>query len=168
MMQKKVLWAVLVATVSMIFAVIAASAAEEDLAGTYRLVSSTRKILDTGEVLDTYGKHPIGYIMYDEYGRMLVLIVSDDRPKPASIEKTTPEQQAALFRSMLAYGGTYKFDGKSIEHHIDISWNELWTGTTQIRDVRKEGEKLIYTTRPAPFSGDGKMSVTTLIWEKIK
>jgi len=99
---------------------------------------------------------------------MLVLVLRDDRPRPASIEKATPEQQAALFRSMLAYGGTYKFDGTRIEHHIDISWNELWTGTTVIRDVRKEGDKIIYTTHPAPLSGDGKMSVTTLIWEKVK
>ena len=168
MITKKVLWVVLAAMVSMMFAVIAVSAAEEDIAGTYRLISSTRKILDTGEVLDTYGKHPTGYIMYGKDGRMMSLIVRDDRPKPASIEKATPEQQAALFRSMLAYGGTYKFDGKKIEHHIDISWNELWTGTTVIRDVRKEGDKLIYTTHPAPFSGDGKMSVTTLIWQKVK
>ena len=99
---------------------------------------------------------------------MLVLVIKDDRPKPASIQKATPEQQAALFRSMLAYGGTYKFDGTRIEHHIDISWNELLTGTTVIRDVRKEGDKLIYTTHPAPSAGDGKMSVTTLIWEKVK
>ena len=168
MMQKRVLWVVLVVTVSMIFAMIAMSAAQEDLAGTYRLISSTRKILDTGEVLDTYGKNPTGYIMYGKDGRMLMLTVRSDRPKPESIQKATPEQQAALFRSMLAYGGTYKFDGKTIEHHIDISWNELWTGTTVTRDIRKEGDKLIYTTRPAPFSGDGKMSVTTLIYEKVK
>ena len=106
--------------------------------------------------------------MYGKDGRMLVLIVRDDRPKPASIEKATPEQQAALLLSMTAYGGTYKFDGKSIEHHIDISWNEVWTGTTQIRDIRKEGDKLIYTTRPALFVPDRKMSVVTLIWEKVK
>jgi hypothetical protein len=168
MMQKKGFRFVFAVTVSLIFGVIAVSAAEEDLAGTYRLVSSTRKVLDTGEVLDTFGKHPTGYIMYGKDGRMLALIVRDDRPKPASIEKTTPEQQATLFRSMLAYGGTYKFNGKSVEHHIDVSWNELWTGTTQIRDIRKEGDKLIYTTRPAPFSADGRMSVTTLIWEKVK
>jgi hypothetical protein len=168
MMQKKILWVVIAVTVSMMFAVIAVSAAEEDLAGTYKLVSSTRKVLDTGEVLDTYGKHPTGYIMLGKDGRMLVLIVRDNRPKPASIEKATLEQQAALFRSMVAYGGTYKFDGKSLEYHIDISWNELWTGTTAIRDIRKEGDKLIFTTRPAPFSSDGKMSVVTLIWEKVK
>jgi hypothetical protein len=168
MIRKNGFWIVAAVMLSMMFSIIAVSAAEEELAGTYKLVSSTRKILDTGEVLNTYGQHPTGYIMYGKDGRMLALIVRDDRPKPAGIEKATPEQQAALFRSMLAYGGTYKFDGKSIEHHIDISWNELWTGTTQIRDIRKEGDKLIYTTRSAPFSGDGKVSVVTLIWEKIK
>jgi hypothetical protein len=146
----------------------AAGAADDELAGTYKLLSSTRKVLDTGEVLDTFGNHPTGFIMFDKEGRMLALIVRDDRPKPASIGKATPEQQAALYRSMLAYGGTYKFDGKSLENHIDISWNELWTDTTQIRDIRKEGDKLIFTTRPAPFSGDGKMSVVTLLWEKVK
>jgi hypothetical protein len=55
-----------------------------------------------------------------------------------------------------------------MEHHIDISWNEIWTGTTQIRDVKKEGDRLIYTTRPAPFVSDGKMSVVTTVWEKVK
>ncbi len=46
--------------------------------------------------------------------------------------------------------------------------NEVWTGTTQIRDVKKEGDQLIYTTRPAPITGDGKMSFGTLVWEKVK
>jgi hypothetical protein len=31
------------------------------------------------------------------------------------------EQRADLFRSMLAYGGTYTFDGAKVEHHIDMS-----------------------------------------------
>jgi hypothetical protein len=168
MIRKKLLWIALAVTVAIAFALIAVSAAEEDIVGTYRLVSDTRKVLDTGEVFYTYGKHPAGYIMYGKEGRMLVLVLKDDRPRPESIEKATPEQQATLFRSMLAYGGTYKFNGTRIEHHIDISWNELWTGTTMIRNVRKEGDKLIYTTDPAPFSGDGKMSVVTLIWEKVK
>jgi hypothetical protein len=167
MIQKKVLWIALMVMVTIAFALIAVSAAEEDIAGTYKLVSDTRKDLNTGEVSYPFGKHPAGYIMYGKDGRMLVLVVSDERPRPASIEKATSEQQAALFRSMLAYGGTYRFDGKRVEHHIDLSWNELLTGTTAIRDVRKEGDKLIYTT--APLSRDGKRSVAvTLVWEKVK
>jgi hypothetical protein len=168
MAQKKVLLIALAVTVSIALVGFAVPAADEDLVGTYKLVSDTRKDLDTGEVSYNFGKHPVGYIMYGKEGRMLAIVVSDDRPKPAGIEKVTPEQQVALFRSMLAYGGTYKFDGTKIEHHIDISWNGMWTGTTAIRNVRKEGDKLIYTTDPALFSGDGKRSVTTLIWEKIK
>ena len=168
MIQKKILWVALAVTASIVFAVIAVSAEEEDLVGTYKLISDTRKNLDTGEVSYTFGEHPVGYIMYGKEGRMLVIVLNGDRPKPAVNEKATPEQQAALLRSMLAYGGTYEFDGKKIQHHIDISWNESWTGTTTVRNVRKEGDRLIYTTDPAPFSSDGTRSVTTLIWEKVK
>jgi len=56
----------------------------------------------------------------------------------------------------------------TMEHHIDISSNEVWSGTTQIRDVKVEGDRLIYTTRPAPFFSDGKMGVFTLVWEKVQ
>jgi hypothetical protein len=168
MIRKKVFWIALAVSVAIAFALIAAPGPEEDLVGTYRLISDTRKVLDAGEVQYPYGKNPAGYIMYGKEGRMLALVLGDDRPRPASIEKATPEQQAALFRSMLAYGGTYKFDGTRIEHHIDISWNGSWTGTTAIREVRKEGNRLIYTVGPAPFSRDGKMGVATLIWERVK
>jgi Lipocalin-like domain len=99
-------------------------------------------------------------------GRFLGLITLDGRAKPESVVAMTDQQRADLFRSMLAYGGTYTFDGSKVEHHIDISRNEVWTGTTVIRDIRKEGDKLIYTTRPAPFSSDGKMSVVTAVFEK--
>jgi len=145
-----------------------AIAADEDLAGTYKLISSTRKIVETGEVLDTWGKNPIGFIMYGKDGRMLALIVNDGRTKPESVEKMTDQHRADLFRTMTAYGGTYKFDGKRVEHHIDISWNEAWTGMTVVRDFKKEGDKLVYTTRPAPSPVDGKMSVVTVVWEKVK
>jgi hypothetical protein len=143
-------------------------AGDDEIAGTYKLISSTRKMLDTGEVVDTYGKRPSGYIMYGKDGRMLVLITYDGRAKPESLEKLSDGERAGLFRTMLSYGGTYTYTGNKIEHHIDISSNEIWTGTTVIRDIAKDGDRLVYTTRPAPFSGDGKMSINTLIWEKVK
>jgi hypothetical protein len=39
-----------------------AALADEELPGTYKLISSTRTILETGEVQDSYGKQPKGYI----------------------------------------------------------------------------------------------------------
>jgi Lipocalin-like domain len=147
--------------------IFSSAAAAEDLAGTYKLVSSTRKILDTGEILDTWGKNPRGFISYGNDGRMLALIVAENRTRPDTIEKITDQQRADLFRTMVAYGGTYEFDGKRVQHHIDISWNEVWTGTTVIRDLKREGNKLVYTSPAAPFSADGKMSVVTVLWEKV-
>jgi hypothetical protein len=99
---------------------------------------------------------------------MLVLIVTDGRPKPESVEKITDQDRAKLFRTMTAYGGTYEFDGRTVQHHIDISWNEVWTGTTVIRELKREGDKLVYSSPAAPFSGDGRMSVVTLVWEKVQ
>ena len=138
----------------------------EDLYGTYKLVSVARTVLATGEVITLSREE--GFITYGKDGRMMVIMVRGERPKPGSVTETTDEQRAMLHRLMVAYAGTYKFDGKTMEHHIDISWNEVWTGTTQCRDGKKDGDRLIYTTHPEHNPLDGVMSVTTLVWEKLK
>jgi hypothetical protein len=143
-------------------------AEEQEFAGNYQLISATRKILDTGQIEDTFGKKPKGLAMYGKDGHFIILITYDERSKPASIETMTDQQRADLHRTMTAYGGTYTFDGSKVVHHIDLSWNEVWAGTTNIRDVERDGDRIIYVTRPAPFASDGKMSVVTLVWEKLK
>jgi hypothetical protein len=55
-------------------------AADEEIAGTYKLISSTRKIVDTGETEDSYGKSPNGFMTY---GR-------DGRTAPSSAARTAP------------------------------------------------------------------------------
>ncbi len=69
---------------------------------------------------------------------------------------------------MVAYGGTYKYDGKTVTHNIDISWNENWTGTSQVRNVKLEGSRLILTTNPAPSAIDGKLGIAVLTWERVQ
>ena len=56
------------------------ASADDELPGTYRLISSTRKILDTGEVKDAYGKHPSGSVISGKDGRFLDLVVYGERP----------------------------------------------------------------------------------------
>jgi Lipocalin-like domain len=128
-----------------------ALAGEQEFAGSYELVSATRKILETGQTEDTFGGKPKGLAMYGLDGHFVILITYDGRPKPESIEKMTDHQRADLHRTMTAYGGTYTFDGS----------------TTNIRDIQRDGDRIVYTTRPAPFASDGKMSVVTLVWKKL-
>ena len=95
-----------------------AVAEEVVLSGTYNLVTATNSR---------------GYISYDVDGRMMVLIVRNPRPKPEGAEKITDQQRIDLFRTITAYAGTYKFDGSTIEHSIEISMNEVWSGTKQVK-----------------------------------
>jgi len=148
---------------------LSALGAEIELPGTYQLVSASVNYLDTGEIIpDIYGKSAKGFIMYGADGRMLAVITNDNRPKPESIEKTTDAQRIMLYRTMQAYGGTYKFDGKTVEHRVDICWDEVRCGTVVARDIKRDGDMLIYTTRPAPFSGNGRLSIVTMAWRKVK
>jgi len=142
--------------------------ADERFYGTWRLVSFTRKVLETGETTDIFGKSPRGFINYGRDGRMLVLIVSDKRPKPADLAKVTDQERVELFKTTIAYGGTYTYDGKTIKHHVDISWNETWTGTDQVREVKFEGNRLILSTVPAPSVIDGKLVTAVLTWERVQ
>ena len=143
-----------------------AFAADNDLSGTYKLVIEQRRIVDTGELVPV--PNPQGFITYGKDGRVLVLIVRAPRPRPEALDKITDQQRVDLHRTMTAYGGTYKYDGKTVEHHIDISWNEVWTGTKQVRSVTRDGDRITLTTPPFPFHTDGRVSVNMLVWEKVK
>lgn len=138
----------------------------KDIVGTWQLETAQRHIVDTNETIDAYGgPKPNGWINYDDAGRMMVLVAYQGRQKPTSATPTDQER-IQLQRTFFVYAGTYKFDGKKVVHNIDTSWNQSWTDTFQVRDVEYKEGKLIYTTTPYAFSGDGKMSVVTLIWKR--
>jgi hypothetical protein len=143
-----------------------ASANDQILDGTYRLISATRTIVETGQTEDSFGKDPIGFITYGKDHRMSVLIVRRGRAKP-TFQGLTESVRAGLFDTVAAYGGTYTFDGTNMVHHIDVSYNEILTGTDQRRMVKAVGNRLIYTTTPLPTPTDGKIATGELIWEKI-
>jgi hypothetical protein len=141
---------------------------KEKLYGTWRLVSDVRQDVETGAMTDNFGKHPHGFLSYGRDGRMSAIEVAELRPKPADLSKLTDADRASLFRTMLAYGGTFSFDGKVVTHHVDISWNNNWTGTNQIRNARLEGRRLYITTNAQPSTIDGKLSVGILTWERVE
>jgi hypothetical protein len=137
------------------------------LIGTWKLVSVVSEDLTTGEKTDSYGPNPKGFINYSPEGRMMVINTRSDRKKPAG-DAATPAEADALFRSVLSYAGTYTVAGNAITHHVEISWNEAWTGTKQTRMFRFDGERVHFSTQPAPDPVTGRQSVRTITWEKLK
>jgi hypothetical protein len=144
-----------------------ADVANEALYGTWRLESFTQTLLTTGETIDVFGKAPTGFINYGRDGRMMVLMVKDERPKPSDLAKITDQERAELFKTMVAYAGTYAVDGETVTHHLDISWNQIFTGTDQVRNIKFDGRKLIMSTNPQPRSQDGQVAVSVLTFEWI-
>jgi len=140
----------------------------EQLYGTWRLETFRQTVVATGETKDYFGKAPRGLITYGRDGRMLVLIVKDQRPNPTDVTKITDQECAELFKTMVAYGGTYTFDGKTVTHHVDISWNQVWTGTDLVRSVQLDRRKLLLKTGPQPSPFDGTIGIYTLTWEKVE
>jgi hypothetical protein len=136
-------------------------AGENPLVGTWALNSGT------GERFYPLGENPHGYISYSDDGRMYTIQTIGDRIKPRELVPTD-EERAKLQQSMIAYAGTYTSESGKLVHHIDISWNEVWTGTDQVRFYTVEGNTLTIKTPPLKNPVDGREGVAILVWEKVK
>ena len=123
------------------------------LLGTWKLIAAVREEIPSGAKTDFLGSHPTGYINYAPDGRMMVLNVGNGRSKPAGAN-ATPAEAEALFRSMTT-------------HHVDVSWNETWTGTKQKRIARFDGNRVYLSTTPSVDPLTGRMSTRTMTWEKV-
>jgi hypothetical protein len=134
--------------------------------GTWKLVSVTFQYQDTGEKTQPYGAHPSGYLSYAPDCRMSAIIVKEDRKPPAG-DVPTGAEQAGLYAGMVAYGGTWSVDGDQVSHHVDISWNQAWTGTTQVRQFRIDGDRLHIRSLPAKSFQDGRLVSAILEWIRV-
>jgi hypothetical protein len=145
------------------------SSVPPELLGTWRLVSYVGEEVASGARSDVMGAHPTGYINYGRDGRMIVIIAGSDRRKPAG-PIATPEEAAALMRSLLAYAGTYTLDtaARTVTHHIDVSWDESRTGESHVRAYRLEGDRLTLITQPSRDPATGRKTVRTVTWERLK
>lgn len=136
------------------------------LLGTWKLVSVIREEVPSGATIDLMGPNPQGYITYSADKRMVALLARGDRQKPVA-NTATPDEAEKLFRSVISYAGTYTIAGNEVTHHVDLSWNESWTGTQQVRIFQFEGNRLSLSTPVSPDPLDGKISIRSLVWEKV-
>ena len=120
----------------------------------------------TGETSMPYGAHPKGYLSYAADGRMQAIGTSSGRTAPHDGVVLTDQEKGVLYETMFAYAGTYSLEDGRVTHHVDISWNEAWNGTDQVRFYEVSGTTLTITSRFVdPASGQEALYVVT--WEKV-
>jgi hypothetical protein len=61
-----------------------------------------------------------------------------------------------------------RWKAKTLTHHVDISWNQAWNGTDQIRFYKLKGNTLTIKSAPAKSPHDGREGQSVLVWEKVK
>jgi Lipocalin-like domain len=142
---------------------------QQQILGTWKLVSYVREEVASGAKSDVMGAHPCGYINYGPDGRMIVIIAGSDRKRPLG-SVATPDEAEALIRSMLAYAGSYTIDSqaKTVTHQIDVSWDQSRTGESLVRHYSLDGDRLTLTTEPSNDPATGTKTIRTVTWEKVK
>jgi len=135
--------------------------------GTWKLQSLVFEATGTGQRSGPFGDHPDGYLSYSSDGRMYAIGVAGDRPKPRDLVPTD-EEKIKLQESMFAYAGTYTADGEKVVHHVDISWNQSWTGTNLVRFYKLDGNTLTITTARAQSAFNGEEGEFILVWQKVQ
>jgi hypothetical protein len=133
-----------------------------DLVGTWKFISYLRTDAQ-GKDVNVLGEHPEGYLIYTPEGRMMVIVVAENRKPPEA-----DADRIALHEFMVAYSGRYTVDGEKVIHHVDVSWNQAWTGTDLVRFFKCEEDKLVITTAPTQYGPDEARRVSTLTLRRIR
>lgn len=137
------------------------------LLGTWVLLSMETEDLETGQKQNLLGVHPSGYLSYGPDCRMSAILVKESRKGPAALAATDPES-IELYRGLIAYAGSYSINGSRITDHIETSWNQAWTGTTQVSQFNIDGTSLFIRTGPGKSPITGKQSSTAFIWVRAE
>ena len=133
----------------------------KQLSGSWKLTSWTIQVID-GEAAQPFGPNPKGRAVFTADGFSAFMIARPDR-KPA----TNDADSAALLKSLMVYTGKFTIDGDKLTTNVDLSWNEILTGTAQVRFFKLEGDKLSFrTAEQASAVYPGKKVVGTLTWER--
>jgi Lipocalin-like domain len=140
---------------------------EEDtkIVGSWRLLSYVVEVQATGEKLPAMGEKPTGYVTFLPAGRVFFLLTAEGR-KPAK----TDRERADLLDTLVAYSGTYSFEGETWTTKVDVAWNPEWVGTNQKRSFKLEGDRLDVLTpwRIMPNWSDKGMTRSIVSFERVK
>jgi hypothetical protein len=141
--------------------------AGESVVGSWRLVSWVQEDVESKAVQAVFGDSPIGVITYTSDGHMSVFIANPKR-RSAGGPLPTDAEAAELYRTMVAYSGTYSIDGNKVTHKVEVSWNQAWNGTDQQRFIEVKDNHLTIKTPIMASPMSGKESINTLVWERMK
>ncbi|HEY8784504.1 MAG TPA: lipocalin-like domain-containing protein [Mucilaginibacter sp.] len=142
----------------------------EQLIGAWKLVSYAENPVDGTAAFYPMSEKPMGIIMYTPDGFMSAQLMHPERKNFASgdwFNGTDAEykQEASTY---IAYTGPFHVDEEkqTLSHSMFISLFPNWTGQTQPRVVKIEGE-LLHLGTASPIVSGGKTVNAVLTWRRV-
>lgn len=131
----------------------------KEIVGGWTLVAAQMRFED-GAATDMHGPEPLGSVLFTDK-RMSAIITQRSRPA------RTDDSLGDLFKTMLAYTGTYGIEGDELVTAVDAAWVPEWVGTTQRRVIEIAGDTLLIRTarQPNPMQ-QGKVMTGVLTWRR--
>jgi hypothetical protein len=115
------------------------------------------------------GERPKGIIMYTPDGYMSAQLMRPERRPFASGDwfDGTEEEYREEASTYIAYSGPFHVDEekRTLTHSMLVSLFPNWTGQTQPRVVKIEGDKLFLSTE-SPLKSGGKIVMSYLQWQR--
>jgi lipocalin-like protein len=146
-----------------------AQSLQEQLVGTWKLVSSTRYVGDTPQPW-LFGTNSMGILMYTADGYMCGNLMNLNRPNfpSADIRSGTAAEKVSAFDTFFAYCGRYEVNEpeRLVVHKVESSLFPNWTGGLQKRFIELNGDRL--ALRTVPILAEGKEVVAVLVWERAQ
>jgi hypothetical protein len=132
--------------------------------GNWRLLAFDLEFQDNGERRPVFGKKPVGYLIFTPGGRMMAYLEAENRKAPKTLE-----EQAAAYRTMIAYTGNYGLEGDKWVTKVDGAWNISWLGTDQERSFKFDGDQLhVFSQWQRSATYDNRMVRGFFAWEREK
>jgi len=136
--------------------------ANDALIGNWKLVSFYTEDTETKQRTNAYGERPTGAIGFTPGGRFYAFATAENRKTPQNAE-----EQAAAFKTVIAYTGRWRVEGNKFITNVDVAWNPAWVGTEQVRFWSVQDGKLHITTASiANPNKPGGTMIGTLVWER--
>lgn len=139
------------------------------LIGAWTLVSYVEEPVDGSAANHPFGEQPQGMILYTPDGYMSAQLSTANRAPFAGGDwfKGEPQEYTAQGISYIAYTGPFHVDEaqQTLSHTMLISLFPNWTGQTQPRLVKIEGDMLSLSTA-SPIMSGGKRVNSFLRWKR--
>jgi len=141
----------------------------ESLIGAWKLISYEERPTDGSPSFYPMSKNPKGIIMYTPDGFMSAQLMHPERKDFESGDwfDGTDEEYKQEASTYIAYTGPFHVDEekKTLSHTMFISLFPNWTGQTQPRVVKLEGDYL-YLSTASPIISSGKEVNSYLVWKR--